>query len=77
MRRYPDRIEPDPSGHPMRRGELIWLAPSQQAQQSALAQGFTVLREQDLPENTKEFQLSGQCRKDMLATSSSHRDRYC
>lgn len=50
LRRYPDRIEPDPSGHPVRRGELIWLAPSPQAQQLALAQGFTALREQDLPE---------------------------
>ncbi|HWH82896.1 MAG TPA: S8 family serine peptidase [Burkholderiaceae bacterium] len=50
LRRYPDRIEPDPSGHPVRRGELIWLAPSPQARQAALAQGFTVLREQDLPE---------------------------
>ena len=50
LRRYPDRIEPDPSGHPVRRGELLWLAPSPQARQSALAQGFTVLREQDLPE---------------------------
>jgi hypothetical protein len=50
LRRYPDRLEPDPSGHLVRRGELIWLAPSPQARQSALAQGFTVLREQDLPE---------------------------
>lgn len=50
LRRYPDRVEPDPGGHPVRRGELIWLAPSPSALQAALAQGFTVLREQLLPE---------------------------
>jgi hypothetical protein len=50
LRRHADRIEPDPAGHPVRRGELIWLAPSSTALQAALAQGFTVLREQVLSE---------------------------
>ena len=50
LRRYPERIEPDPAGRPVRRGELIWLAPSPAALQAALAQGFAVLREQELPE---------------------------
>ena len=50
LRRHPERLEPDPQGHPVRRGELIWLAPSPSALQAARAQGFTVLREQLLPE---------------------------
>lgn len=50
LRRHPDRIETDPSGQPVRRGELIWLAPSPAAVQAALAQGFTVLRERVLSE---------------------------
>ena len=50
LRRHADRIEPDPSGQPVRRAELLWLSPSAPAVQAALAQGFTLLREQDLPE---------------------------
>lgn len=50
LRRYPDRIEADPAGHAVRRGELIWLAPSQPALRAALAQGFTLLREHVLSE---------------------------
>lgn len=50
LARYPDRIEAEPGGHLVRRGELIWLAPSPPALQAARAQGFTVLREQILPE---------------------------
>jgi hypothetical protein len=50
LRRHPERLEPDPAGHPVRRGELIWLAPSPSALQVAQAQGFTVLRELLLPE---------------------------
>jgi hypothetical protein len=50
VRRNPDRIELDPAGQPVRRGELIWLAPSAAALSAAQAQGFTVLREQLLPE---------------------------
>src|ERR1700680_5052463 len=30
-------------------------------------------RDPDLPENAKEFRLSGRCRRDMLATRFSHR----
>jgi hypothetical protein len=50
LRRHADRVEPDPAGHPVRRGELLWLDPSVRALAAALAQGFTVLRRQDLPE---------------------------
>ena len=50
LRRYPDQIEPDPAGQPVRRAELLWLSPSAASLQAALAQGFTLLREQDLPE---------------------------
>lgn len=50
LRRHPDRIEPDPAGQPVRRAELLWLSPSPAAVQTALAQGFTLLREEELPE---------------------------
>lgn len=50
LRRYPDLIEPDPAGQPMRRAELLWLSPAPASLQAAQAQGFTLLREQDLPE---------------------------
>lgn len=50
LRRHPDLIEPDPAGEPVRRAELLWLSPSPPALQAALAQGYTLLREQDLPE---------------------------
>lgn len=50
LRRHADLVEPDPAGQPVRRAELLWLSPSPPAVQAALAQGFTLLREQDLPE---------------------------
>ncbi len=50
LRRYPDLIEADPAGHLMRSSELVWLSPAAQALQTALEQGFVVLREQNLPE---------------------------
>jgi hypothetical protein len=31
-------------------------------------------RDSDLPKDTQDFRLSGRCRRDMLAASSSHRD---
>lgn len=50
LRRHADVVEPDPGGQPVRRAELLWLSPSPAAVQAARTQGFTVLREQDLPE---------------------------
>lgn len=50
LRRHADLVEPDPAGQPVRRAELLWLSPSAPAVQAALGQGFTLLREQDLPE---------------------------
>jgi len=50
LRRHPDRLETDPAGFPVRRGELIWIEPSAAAVQAAAAQGFSVLREQVLAE---------------------------
>lgn len=50
LRRYPDLLETDPAGQPVRRAELLWLSPSPAALQAAQAQGFALLREQDLPE---------------------------
>ena len=50
LRRHPDLIEADPAGQPARRDELLWLSPSPQSLQAALAQGYRLLREQDLPE---------------------------
>jgi Subtilase family len=50
LRRHPDLIEADPAGQPMRRGELLWLSPSASAVISALAEGYAVLREDNLAE---------------------------
>ncbi len=50
IRRYPNAIDTDPSGEPIRRDELVWVSPSAAALTSALAEGFAVLREEDLPE---------------------------
>lgn len=50
LRRHRDLVEPDPAGHPVRRAELLWLAPAPAALQAAQAQGFVLLREFDLPE---------------------------
>lgn len=50
LRRHPELIEADPAGQPVRRAELLWLSPSASSVQVALAQGYTLLREQDLPE---------------------------
>lgn len=50
LRRHPDVVEPDPAGLPVRRAELLWLSPSPPALQAALALGYALLREQDLPE---------------------------
>jgi len=50
LRRHPDRLETDPAGFPVKRGELIWISPSAAGVQAAAAQGFSVLREQVLAE---------------------------
>lgn len=49
-RRYPNAVELDPAGEPVRRGELLWLSPSAPALASARAEGFVLLRELDLGE---------------------------
>ncbi|HSV44898.1 MAG TPA: hypothetical protein VLJ58_03815, partial [Ramlibacter sp.] len=50
IRRHPQAIEADPAGEPIRRAELIWLSPSPAALAAARAQGFVVLREENLAE---------------------------
>jgi subtilisin family serine protease len=54
--RYPRLLEPDPAGEPARRAELLWLSPSAAALAAARAQGFSVLREENLAElDVREF----------------------
>ena len=48
--RHADVLEADPMGEPMRRQELLWVSPAPTLLKSALAMGFTVLREHKLPE---------------------------
>jgi len=48
MRRYPERIEADPAGEPIVRGELLLVSPSAALLATARAQGYSVLREQSL-----------------------------
>lgn len=50
IRRYPQAVEADPAGQAIRRAELLWLSPAPAAVDAARAAGFTVLREEDLPE---------------------------
>ena len=50
LRRYPDRIEADPRGEPIRRQELVLIAPSSAALSAAAALGLATLREENLPE---------------------------
>lgn len=50
LRRHPQLIEADPAGQPIRRSELVWISPTAGAVEAARAQGFTVLREEALPE---------------------------
>jgi len=50
LRRHRDVLEADPQGAPIVRGELLAFSPPEGALGSALAAGFTVLREQELPE---------------------------
>ena len=50
LRRHADVLEADPMGEPIRRQELLWVSPASALLQSALALGFSVLREQNLPE---------------------------
>lgn len=49
LRRYPDRIEADPNGQPVVRGELVAYAPSPALFDKAREEGFVVLRQQTTP----------------------------
>lgn len=58
LRRHADVLEADPMGEPMRRQELLWVSPTPVLLQSAVALGFAVLREHNLPElNLREVVL--------------------
>jgi subtilisin family serine protease len=48
--RNPQAVEADPAGEAIRRAELLWLSPSAAAQAAALAEGFAVLRDDNLAE---------------------------
>lgn len=48
LRDHADVLEPDPGGEPVRRGELLLVAPARATLDAALAQGFVLLREQTL-----------------------------
>lgn len=50
LRLYPDRIEADPRGEPVLRGEILAWSPSPAGLQAAQAAGMTVLREDRLEE---------------------------
>lgn len=50
IRRYPQAVEADPAGQAIRRAELLWLSPAPAAVEAARAEGFVLLREEDLPE---------------------------
>lgn len=45
LRDHADRIEADPAGEPVRRGELLLLSPSEATLAAALAQGFELRRD--------------------------------
>lgn len=44
LRNWPGRVEADPNGAPVRRGELLLVDPGEALLQAAQAQGFTLLR---------------------------------
>jgi subtilisin family serine protease len=50
IRRYPQAVEADPAGQAIRRAELLWLSPAPAAVEAARAEGFALLREENLPE---------------------------
>lgn len=50
LRQRSDVLEADPLGEPVRRQELLWVSPKPDTLKSALALGFAVLREHNLPE---------------------------
>ncbi|HZT54991.1 MAG TPA: S8 family serine peptidase [Burkholderiaceae bacterium] len=49
LRDHADVLEPDPSGEPIRRHELLLVSPPRTTLDAALVQGFVLLREQSLP----------------------------
>lgn len=50
LRDHADQLEADPAGEPVRRREIVLLAPAAATLEAARALGFVVLREQTLPE---------------------------
>ncbi len=50
LRQHSDVLEVDPLGEPVRKQELLWVSPPAHLLDAALALGFAVLREHDLPE---------------------------
>lgn len=49
LREHADVLEADPAGEPARRGELLLISPAQASLDAALAAGFVLLREEQLP----------------------------
>ena len=50
LRKHSDVIEADPNGEPVRRAELLLVSPTPEVVQAALALGFVLLRDDNLPE---------------------------
>ncbi|MEO8297240.1 MAG: S8 family serine peptidase [Burkholderiales bacterium] len=50
LRQHPELVEADPAGEPIRRQELLLVSPSPTELAAVSAAGFTLLREQALPE---------------------------
>lgn len=50
LREHADVLEADPAGEPVRRRELLLVSPAPSTVAAALALGYALLREQDLPE---------------------------
>lgn len=48
LRDHRDALEADPTGEPVRRGELVLISPAQASVEAAVALGFRLLREQTL-----------------------------
>ena len=55
LRRYPDRIEADPKGQPVVRGELVAYSPSPALLDKAREEGFVVVRQQAVPGLDESF----------------------
>lgn len=74
IERHPQFVERDPAGEPIRRAELLWLSPSAAAVEAARAQGFVVLRDENLPEiDVRELVLRPPARADTSAAAQQLR----